>query len=132
MQIKVGDDMTKKKILKIITILALIIILFGSVQVFADVGDPISDPNSWKPIITEEPEITEKAGSVLGILMVIGILLYVISLAVLGIKYMMGSLEERADYKKSLVPYIVGIFLLAMVTSLPNLIYNITKFILKL
>jgi len=34
--------------------------------------------------------------------------LAVVLVAILGIKYMMGSVEEKAEYKKSMVPYLVG------------------------
>ena len=44
---------------------------------------------------------------------------------VLGIKYMLGSVEEKADYKKAIIPYLIGMFLLVSVTTLPNLIYQI-------
>lgn len=38
----------------------------------------------------------------------IGIVLAVILLMILGIKYMIGSAEEKADYKKTMIPYLVG------------------------
>ena len=42
----------------------------------------------------------------------IGIIVAVIVLLVLGIKYMMGSASEKAEYKKTMIPYLVGIVLL--------------------
>ena len=38
----------------------------------------------------------------------VGIVLAVILLMILGIKYMIGSAEEKADYKKTMIPYLVG------------------------
>ena len=32
----------------------------------------------------------------------------VIALIILGIKYMMGSVEEKAEYKKTMMPYVIG------------------------
>ena len=42
----------------------------------------------------------------------VGIVAAVIIIMVLGIKYMMGSAEEKAEYKKVFIPYIVGAVLL--------------------
>lgn len=45
---------------------------------------------------------------VLTIVTNVGMILAVILVAVLGVKYMMGSTEEKAEYKKSMIPYLVG------------------------
>lgn len=36
----------------------------------------------------------------------------IIGIAIIGLKYMLGSLEEKAEYKKTMLPYIVGCFML--------------------
>ena len=43
---------------------------------------------------------------------------------VLGIKYMMGSAEEKAEYKKTMIPYLVGAILIFAATTIANVIYN--------
>ena len=43
---------------------------------------------------------------------------------VIGIKYMMGSLEERASYKKSMLPYVIGAIMLFAAVNLTAFIYN--------
>jgi len=43
---------------------------------------------------------------------------------VLGIKYMMGSAEEKAEYKKTMIPYIIGAILLFAATTIANAIYT--------
>ena len=42
----------------------------------------------------------------------IGTFIAVGALMLIGIKYVMGSLEEKANYKKSMMPYIIGCFIL--------------------
>lgn len=54
----------------------------------------------------------------------IGVVVAVVILLVLGIKYMMGSAEEKADYKKSMIPYIVGAILIFASTTIVNIVYN--------
>lgn len=41
-----------------------------------------------------------------------GIFLAVGVMMIIGIKYMSGSIEEKATYKKSMIPYLVGCFFL--------------------
>ena len=46
--------------------------------------------------------------TILTIVTTVGMVLAVVLVAILGIKYMMGSSEENAEYKKSMMPYLVG------------------------
>ena len=50
----------------------------------------------------------------------------VIFLLILGIKYMMGSASEKAEYKKTMIPYIVGAVLIFAGTSLVRVIYSLS------
>ena len=63
-------------------------------------------------------------GEIVGLIRVIGTIVSVGMLIVLGIKYMMGSAEEKAEYKKTLFPYFVGAVLIFAATSLAQIIYN--------
>ena len=69
-------------------------------------------------------EITNVGNSIVGILQVVGIVLSVIILIVLGIKYMMGSAEEKAEYKKTMMPYVVGAALIFAASALAQVIYQ--------
>ena len=44
----------------------------------------------------------------MNIVAIVGSGIAVIALIVLGIKYMMGSVEEKAEYKKTMMPYVIG------------------------
>lgn len=59
----------------------------------------------------------------LGLIFNIGIVVSVGVLMILGIKYMIGTLEERASYKKSMVPWVVGVVLLDASIAIMHLIY---------
>ena len=37
---------------------------------------------------------------------------------------MMGSAEEKAEYKKTMIPYVVGAILLFAATTIANAVYN--------
>lgn len=49
---------------------------------------------------------------IIGVITTVGVVVAVIVLLVLGIKYMMGSASEKAEYKKTMIPYLVGAILI--------------------
>lgn len=69
----------------------------------------------------------DKLGVIFSALRTIGIVLSVIILIVIGLKYMLGSAEERADYKKTLIPYLWGTFFIFATSVLPQIIYEFVK-----
>ena len=46
-------------------------------------------------------------------------------MAIIGLKFMFGSIEEKAEYKKSLFPYVVGCVLLVLIPTILKLIATI-------
>lgn len=74
--------------------------------------------------VTGTNEITALGKSLVGILQTVGIVLSVIVILVIGIKYMMGSAEEKAEYKKTMIPYIVGAALIFAASVFANVIYQ--------
>jgi len=46
---------------------------------------------------------------------------------VLGIKYMIGSADQKAEYRKSMLPYLIGAILIFASTSLADIIYSWVK-----
>ena len=84
----------------------------------ADLGyfdDVLEDIDNYKPgdISDDDASVVEsKTGKVLAIITNIAMVVAVIVPAVLGVKYMLGSVEERADYKKDMIPYLVGAVLI--------------------
>lgn len=110
-----------KKILKlkiIIPLISIVLILFSS-NIFAIENLDQYDPN---PSLNGSESFVQKAGPVLGAIRIIGIITAVIVLAIIGLKYMFMSIQEKADYKKEMIPYIVGCFMLMGVSFLVGLI----------
>ena len=86
--------------------------------VFAN--DVLEDINQYKPddMDSKSSEKIENVTSqILTSITDIGIAAAVIILAILGIKYMIGSVEEKAEYKKDLIPYLIGALILFGITS---------------
>ncbi len=118
--------MIKNNLIKIVAVLIIGFLILGNTETFVEAfTDPTVDPNAWKPNIVGDDDLGNKAGNILGIINTVGILCSVIVLAILGIKYMVGSVEEKADLKKSMIPYVIGVCLLVCATTLPNIIYKI-------
>ena len=72
-------------------------------------------------------ELKEKTENVLGIVQVIGSVVSVIMLMAIGIKYMLGSVEEKAEYKKTIIPYLIEAALVFSGTTIPQILYQISK-----
>ena len=118
-KIKNGSDRMKKKIIISLLIIISILILNISFTYAIDYNDYVpSDPSGYT-------NLTTKAGTILGIVRSIGVAVAVVALTIMGFKYMLGSVEEKADYKKSMVPLVIGIVLLAGGTVLVELIYKV-------
>lgn len=69
--------------------------------------------------------IVQNVGNnVLGIIQGIGSYISVGIIMILGIKYMMGSVEEKATYKKSMLPYVIGAVLVFAAVNITSMIYK--------
>lgn len=72
-------------------------------------------------------KVVSLGATIVTIMQTVGIVVAVVVLLVLGIKYMMGSAEEKAEYKKTMIPYIVGAILIFAATTIVNVVYNIAN-----
>ena len=68
--------------------------------------------------------ITSAGKQIVYILQTVGVVLSVVVLVVIGIKYMMGSAEEKAEYKKTLLPYIIGAALVFAASFIASVVFN--------
>ena len=115
-----------RKTNKIFFVLLIVFIIFSIFSVsFATI-----DPSTYKPSDIAEADYVDafnKAGFILGAIRNISAIVSVIILMVIGIKYMIGSVEEKAEYKKSMMPYIIGCVMAVSGTALVSFIYNSVK-----
>lgn len=63
-------------------------------------------------------------GRIVGVIRVIGTIVSVAMVSVIGIKYILGSAEEKAGYKKTMIPYLIGAILLFAATNITQIIYK--------
>ena len=113
-----------KMLLTALTILLLVATLstsvFATTSIINDIKSQAETTNS-----IDSAEMTATAGKVLKLIRTIAIILGTIVIAVLGVKYMMGSVEEKAEYKKTMGYYILGAILLFGGSTIPNVLYKI-------
>lgn len=80
-------------------------------------------PDDYNPgDLTEAGEVISMGNRIIGIFQFIGSFASVLVLIVLGIKYMAGSVEERAEYKQTMWPYVVGAALVFATTTILSII----------
>ena len=106
-----------KKMLKILPILMVVaMVLLVASPVFATtIGGVSIDPST-----NSANSVSNIGNNILGIIQVVGTVVAVGVLMVLGIKYMMGSAEEKAEYKKTMIPYLIGAILLFAAVNLAS------------
>lgn len=115
-----------KKAMKIITILLTIltVVLIAS-TCFADEIDVTSIDGKAGGV--DVKQVGEVGNKIATILRAVGTVLLVVVLMVLGIKYMLGSAEEKAEYKKTMIPYLVGAVLVFGATQIAGAVLNFAK-----
>lgn len=104
----------KTKILAIILIIVINVIFLNINVVQADgMADVITGGDSFLEagqgnIAIDEEKVPDISSSLYNILLILGICSAVIIAAILGIQFMLGSVEEKAKVKDSLIPFVVG------------------------
>ena len=119
-----------KKTSKILVTLCIILaIVTMSVISFAG-GEGTGEitPRSFSTGNVSNTEGIVNLGSqIVGVVRTVGVLVAVVILLILGIKYMMGSAEEKADYKKSMIPYLVGAVLIFAASAITGIVYDMAS-----
>ena len=112
------------KILTVILLVAMILTVFTSVAK-ADGKDYSSQVDGlFEGGDVETGGITTVGANLVSIITTIGIIVAVIVLLIIGIKYMMGSAEEKAEYKKTMIPYVIGALLIFAATTIVSVLYG--------
>lgn len=116
-----------KKQVKIITTILIVLAIvatLGNVVLAGGASGIIKDLSGDNTDVKGATNVTVLGKTIVGILQVVGIVVAVVVLLVLGIKYMMGSAEEKAEYKKTMIPYLVGALLIFAASTIVNVVYT--------
>lgn len=118
-----------KIINKVLVIIILAITIFTIIGPTYVSADPISNPNdyfgpNWN---SNSTKFKQKVGVILGIIRALGTIISVVAFLVMGIKYIMGSVDEKVEYKERMLPYIIGFIMLFTIPNIVGIIYDLTK-----
>lgn len=130
-----------KNITKIIFVTILAIVILASctsavearpapevTMLLASSSAGVIDPNKFSPSdISNEDEAYKMAGTIVTTLSTVAIVVGIVGLIILGIKYMMGSVEEKAEYKKTLIPMLIGFIMIFAIGTIVKVIASITQ-----
>lgn len=106
----------KLKSLIVIILILFINILFFNINVvqaegFSDVisgGDSFINAGTNGNMDIDRGKLQDTSKTLNSILILIGMCVAVVVSAILGIKFMIGSVEEKAQIKEALIPFIIG------------------------
>ena len=112
-----------KRIVKIMVLLAIMLAMITTTIMGATLTT--NSITSDKDLGDAGTNIETVGSKVLTTISNVGIVLSVVMLAIIGVKYMMGSADERAEYKKTLLPYIIGAFLIFGASTVAKIVKTV-------
>lgn len=124
----------KKKTLRILTVLFIIsvmLVAFSTIVRADATGE--QQGKDTKTLLTDIDTNSKNSGTqqsaqigglIVGIVQTVGTIVAVVVVVILGIKYMTGSTEEKAEYKKTMLPYFVGAIVLFLGVTIVRVIFS--------
>ncbi len=118
------------KTLKIVSIvLVIVMITMVTMPVFAgsaqDLIGRVADEGKGVDDTGSTDNLVVAAGNVMKVIRTIAVIGGVILIMFLGVKFMMGSAEEKAEYKKSFMPLIIGIIVVMSASQIATMLFGI-------
>lgn len=116
------------KAYKVLTVLMIVLmIVLACTNVFAAIN--VEDIKNDEDLGDADTAMTDIGSIILTAVTNIAMILAVVVIAILGVKYMMGSTEEKAEYKKTMIPYLVGAVLVFGAGAIGTFVVDLgTKF----
>lgn len=114
------------KIISALLIVLTVLVSLSSIVMATDIPGKI-DQIAQGNANADTSKVVSLGATIVTIMQTVGIVVAIVILLVLGIKYMVGSAEEKAEYKKTMIPYIVGAILIFAATTIVNVVYQIAN-----
>lgn len=87
----------------------------------------IVDPDTYNPNTAIDPVVKNITQSVVNVLFVIAVVAAVIVIMIIGVITIVGSSQEKAEYKKRLFPVLFGIIFIALLSKIITMLINTGK-----
>ena len=106
----------------ILTVFALVCFFTTKVK-----ADEILNTQDYSVTVTYEDgkPIFTRGATIIKILRNLSAIVAVVALTIIGFKYMIGSVDQKAEYKQTMVPVIIGIVLIGGLAALLTAIQSI-------
>ena len=115
----------KKYIISIIAIMLLVLLISCAVCKVQALGlEAFTNPDAYKDNVGDNTKIIGFGNIIVWIVRTVGTAISVLMLTIIGIKYIIGSVEEKAEYKQTMWPYVLGAILIFAGASITNMIYE--------
>ncbi|MFR5683705.1 MAG: pilin [Clostridia bacterium] len=91
-------------------------------------SDPaLINPNDYKPSTNtgSSSQLVKQGNVIIGLIQTVGSIISVATLITIGIKYTIAGVEQKAEYKKTMIPYIIGAVLLFASANIVSFIYDL-------
>lgn len=120
-----------KRTIKLASVLLLIAVISMTLTTMVSANGGIDAPNIAGGLkgttSNAQNDVTKIGNQLIGIITTVGVVVAVIILLVLGIKYMMGSASEKAEYKKTMIPYLVGAILIFGASAITKVVVGLAQ-----
>lgn len=116
----------KKTVISIIVVFFIIFTLATCLSKTYAIGlDKVqSNPDSYAQTTEDNSGAVAIGNVIVWLVRTVGEAIAVVMLLILGIKYILGSVEEKAEYKQSMWPYVLGAILIFAGAALTDIIYK--------
>lgn len=98
-------------------------------QITEDTSKKVIDTDFYKPTDTagNNTQFINMGNIIIGIMRVVGTVIAVVALMVIGLRYMFGSTAEKATYKETMIPYLIGAIMLFTIPNVLGILYELVK-----
>lgn len=134
--------MKKSKV--IVLILTMILLIIFPLTVNAEIitssstqgiSGTVENPNDFQinpddyessgPNATDVKDMYKFGGSIAGVIQIVGTIVSVGVMMILGIRYMLASADEKAEYRERMLPYFIGAILLFGASNIVKVVFNL-------
>ena len=114
-----------KKSVKIISMLLIVTMIVTISSTCFATTHTIDKVTFTEQTAADTTTLATKAAKLVATLRNIAAIIAVVIVAILGIKYMLGSVEEKAEYKKSFMPLIIGVVVVVLAFQIASMIFGL-------
>lgn len=116
----------KTNLQKIILFIIMFIFVLTFFETISFAGGKI-DTDSYKTQLQydEATYLFDKGAVLLKLLRNIAAVVSVVTLSIIGVRYMVGSVEQKAEYKQTMMPVVIGCILIGGLSAILTLIQSI-------